>query len=519
MKNKIKTIILTIICILTMPILVNADMGAPESYQYEVIVSNPQGAKVYDWEGKATGKVIPFDTKITVGYEYLINGELYVDMYLDDEESSNITLDGVIKSSDTKLFTEEIDFSKLSKNEDKTQYYAFLDTEMYKGPSTVYGKIENTTIPAGTTINFTYSSGGVEFGGGYWIYTEYKETKGWVFTYAMKDMSPYTIDCTVALVEKGKIMIIGDQDIIDHKGNVVGKAKDLEEYEYSYIRQTYPKTSEYYIKNDKIEGWVSGTFFGPSTEGAVHYNLGTYLAVEKDSIELYEDYRQTKKVKNLTIPYGTEYEEYYCVGVKINEQDDFDEENIIQSCQVSYNGKKYWMDAEIESLYYSSDITITTKEELSMYKYMDNTESLNITIPVNKTLVTKWSYLENYEPRITWYYIEYEGTKGWIKIDESISETEVEEEVISPEEEEEEIVEEPTVENEEKSLTPKQTAFIAIGVAVLLGVGALVTILLINKNKKTKKEEAVTEKEEVKEEKIETENVPNEEEKEVKDKE
>jgi hypothetical protein len=51
MKNKLCKFILTICLIIVFPMLVNADMGAPESYQYDVIITNPNGATATTWEG------------------------------------------------------------------------------------------------------------------------------------------------------------------------------------------------------------------------------------------------------------------------------------------------------------------------------------------------------------------------------------------------------------------------------------------------------------------------------------
>lgn len=480
MKKQLKKLLILIISIFTIPIIAKADMGfvLPSTYHYEVIITNPNGAYIYDWDGKKTAEKIPYDTKITIDYEETINGELYIEI-----DGSG----GMIKFSDTKLYSTEIDFSKLDKNTAQIQYYTIEDTQLYKGPSTVYGKIENITIPANTTLDYEYETGNSQT---QWIYTEYNGIKGWVYTLAFNDLEVYNIKCTVAVKSPGTLLVFGDQDVFDNKGNIIGKVKNFEEYKYIYYRLSGSIEKECYIKSDKIEGWIKLSNNLIVTKGASIYDENTYLTMQKEGIELFEDYGLEKKVNDLKIPYGTEYNTFYCISTGTPHGDSFGYDNIVTTCQVEYNNKKYWINEDFNELIYTYEFTITTKEEFQMYKYIDDTESLNVTIPSDVNLATKWKTYSKDEENGYWYYVEYENQKGWIYINTENSDTVVEDnQVNSTEEVETEYITTDAIEGtEDDSLTPKQTAYIAIGTAALLAVGALFTILLINKNKKNKKE-------------------------------
>ena len=53
-----------LIVILMFPLLVLADVGAPELGDYDVIISNKDGASLYDYNYNVIDK-IPYDTKMT----------------------------------------------------------------------------------------------------------------------------------------------------------------------------------------------------------------------------------------------------------------------------------------------------------------------------------------------------------------------------------------------------------------------------------------------------------------------
>ena len=487
MKKQLKKLLILIISIFTIPIIAKADMGTPILESYEVIVTNTKGAIVYDTDGKKTGDIIPYDTKLKASYEHKIGNKIYIDFYTPEE--TGLDIDGIILLSDIQVFNPEIDFSKFPKSTKQIKFYTIAETDLYKGPASAYGKVENVKIPAETRIDYTYEFRAEDYEL-LWIYTEYNGTKGWVYVHSYVSLTPHAIECTVARKSSGKILITSDRNIIDNSGNVIGKVKKSEEYEYTYITNREPKAPSYYIKKDNIEGWVSGDNNGLYTEGISEETEIRYLALEKDGMAIFEDSALTKKVEKTTIPYGTEITTTYCIDTHQDSEDEDYEIIISEICEIKYNNKNYWALIDDETsikVAVVSDSRITTQDETEMYKNHYDDEALKIKIPADISLEPKWESFKEDEDGGNWYYVEYENQKGWIYIAQDNVE-EPNDDVNSEDQNANEENEKVKEETEEKTLTPKQTAYIAIGTAALLAVGALFTILLINKNKKNKKE-------------------------------
>ena len=146
---------------------------------------------------------------------------------------------------------------------------------------------------------------------------------------------------------------------------------------------------------------------------------------------------------------------------------------------------------------------LTFKKDTPIYEEALNTDTkLDTKIPKGAEIIVKYSKYD-YETGSSWYFVDYDGVKGWITNnyieEEEIIEEPEEDDYEDYEEEEEESDEEEEAEEEKESLTPKQIGLICAGGAVILALVAIVTIKLINK-KKTKdevieqpKEEPVTE--------------------------
>lgn len=485
MKNNIKKLLILFISIFALPFIVYADMGAPESYNYDVIITNPKGAPLYTEEGKKTNTTIDFDTKITISYERLIKGELYLEYYSEEDEKY-----GYIKFSDVKLFDEEIDFSRLYENKDKEQYYSYEETKMYKGPSAVYGEIKDVTIPEGTIIDYTHEAGDM------WIYTEYKGTKGWVYIYDYNDIFPQAPKKTVAYVyNDSRVLILGDQKVYNNKGEEIGKVKSLTKYDVLYRSGSRKDIGELYIKGKDIEGWVKETGrFGADGAHFITEDVYKSIIIERNGLPLFND-PELQEVNNITIPCGTEISTKY--PIYLSTEGDI-------SSEIEYKGKKYWINVGFEKVAEENEVKIEgLVNSKTLYKYGNTDESLNIEIPAGENLVSKYSFIEdtgeedaNGPIYNNWYYVEYEGTEGWIYI--SDNEQAENPTVIIPEEDEEE--EEPSEDEEEEEdeeesqkPSPTQIAIVSVCVAVFLAVGALTTLLLINKKKKEKTTPEATE--------------------------
>ena len=160
-----------LICLLCLPVIVKADMGPPETKQYELVVTNPDGIDYYkDEEGNPVAGHIKKDEVITVTWEY--EGEYHIEL-----KNGNY---GIIKSvSGTSLIKDEIDPTKektedifKSDTEQEAIVYANEGVDLYKGPSSVYEKVAH--VKKGTKLKYYYSVGDTTY-----IYTEYNGKKGW----------------------------------------------------------------------------------------------------------------------------------------------------------------------------------------------------------------------------------------------------------------------------------------------------------------------------------------------------
>lgn len=524
MKNKIKLLILTLLCIFTFPILVKADMGAPENYKYEVIVTNPNGTMMRDWNNFEV--LIPYNTKLTINYETTEKGILYGDVEYEGEN-------GRINLKDTMIFSSKIDFSKLQKNELKTIFYTLEETDMYKGPSTLYGKIDKVKIPADTKVKFEYCTN--DSYDPMWIYTEYKGTKGWVYSYSYRNSSEYLygFDSTlVKYVEDGEFFLVAENvklydrpirtydETEDKEAKLLGTVPHGYVYKYNLVTSPVAKRNSYYIEYNGKKGWISvdGWTAGPHEESVAGKVEGTLTVLKYKGLEVYESYLDKKPISGMTIPYLSEvkYKRMFCY--------DFDNSTsaALEAALIEYKGKEYWIkgfEYDIYSKhsygeYYSEPLEIT--EEVTLYEHPTTKKVLNISIPVN----TEIEPLEViYGDENDWYFVNYKGKKGWLNsnqikkdIPEEEEETEDdEEEIISPEKPENNKKDplKGKAESEFKELTPFQIALISLGSAIILVVTSFVTIILINKKKSSKveenkvKEEKTEKKNKVKEEKLE----------------
>lgn len=501
MKNKLTKLLLTLICFLALPIIVNADMGAPSSSQYDVVVTNKEGTSLLDWDDKKIA-TIPYDTQLTILYEFTIDGELYGDVEYKEEY-------GFIKLSDTQPLEGTIDYSNFSKNEYKQRYYTLKDTQMYKGPSVVFGKIEDAIIPAGETLVYKYADE-------VWSLVEYNGVEGWIYSYPYYEFELYDeVEYTITNIAKknSKLMVLTEDAVLykDTKedSEVVGTLPKDKVYTYKYYTYPYAKTTAFYIETEEVSGWLMEEGYnGPGEDRVAIYEENDVL-VTIDELNVYEHYNDENPVKGITIPKYTELTSKYEFSVKWDDETS----SLKIASLITYEGEDYWI---IYNESYTDDYTyingfntsyskskLTFKKDTPIYEEVFNTDTkLDTKIPKGTEIIVKYSEYD-FETSSTWYFVEYNGIKGWITNkyieEEEIIEEPDEDDYEDYEEEEEESDEEEEDEEEKESLTPKQIGLICAGGAVILALVAIVTIKLINK-KKTKdevieqpKEEPVTE--------------------------
>ncbi len=479
MKNKIKKILLLIVSIFALPLIAKADVGMPDYYAYDVIVTNPDGAQMYDWELKKMETIIPPDTKITVNFEHTYKNVVYLDTSYKDS-------DGFIKLDDIKVYDEKVDFSKLQKNPDNTQYYTIKETIMYNGPSKVYGKVKNVTIPTGTTLKYEYSAGGME--APMWIYTEYEGNKGWVLSY------PYFEENTLVEVAKeknNKVYIFEDKvevrELPGLEGKVLGTISKDQELTFKYYINTEPRVKSFYIETSDIKGWITyeyDPFTGKQPLTQMYVTNNTVIIEE--GLEVYKHYNDKTPIKDIKIPYLETITSYYSYIYDINEttNDMIYKEYIM----ISYNGNNYWIkdiSSDKKILPYEK-IKMEVNKDTSLFAKQDKSEKLSDQLKEGTEVISLGRIFINNEESL--YLIEYDDKKYWVDSNDLDYIEYIEDDPTEPISKEEPKKDKKDKEDED-SLTPKEIAFICAGAAVVLALFSVVTIILINKNKQSKKED------------------------------
>lgn len=370
--KKIKMIILLVL--LSLPMVVNADMAAPMS-SYNVRVSNVNGTDIYKYNQNTqkyekTGEKANYDEIYFVNYENIINNELYgfskkVDLENDPKgENSELVY---IKLSDTMPL--EIELEDLKK-ETKLKYYVFDNTNyLYKGPSTIYGKVEpEIALEIGITIE-------VEYYDDMWAYVEYKGVKGWVYTYTFANKYGNLIENSgmVRIYDNKSTDIFALKDLElysspkeDKKlGKIIPKNTKLEQlYSYTLIGNE-GFINNYYVEYNGVKGWIrteyGRTIFNKkeNTEKAI-INIGyNYFSdnnmsgiKNQDGVKLYSDYNDENSVI-ATIPYEGKINILYEISMPHG----------TAAYRVKYNELEGWIRAEGAGQFFHYDENGNLKEE------------------------------------------------------------------------------------------------------------------------------------------------------------
>lgn len=469
-----------LIVILMFPLLVLADVGAPELGDYDVIISNKDGASLYDYNYNVIDK-IPYDTKITVNFEYTRDGVLYGTINYHGQT-------GDIRLSDVKIYDEEIDLDDYLKLDIPAELYVFDDDDayLYKGPSTVYGRVDKEVrIPQGEIVSYEYYNDA-------WVYVEYDGVKGWLLNYSFGDIYS-DLSNSVAQVagEKNRVYVIDNVKTLLKNPKNTDDTIDVDipagtELEYKYY-YNLPKSGYAYVEYEDQEGWiyVSPSSFGEDSSSAVIEDECSTLIVVSEEAYIYEEETNLDSKTDKTIPYGEEVTVIFSF-VKDN----------YTWYYVSYDGENYWLaedsDYENNSLYVGNYGYIQTYEinkGIEIYEYPNKDSKIIGTINKDGEVVdTYYTFVDNnYEysdDYYSWTYIEYDGVKGWVltttlgdlKENKELCKT-----TIKTEENEE--TEKDKEDKSSNSLSPKVIVAIAIGGAVVLALVVIVIIKLVNRNK------------------------------------
>lgn len=319
MKIKFFCIFVLSLLIISLQIVVFADMDAPHINSYQAIISNIDGATYYsyDWATRKFSEVgtLNYGDKIEISYEEYINNETYGGFYKNQEQYGEMYM---VKTSNFDVFDESIVIPEnFNKNNEKKAIVLKEDgISIYDGPAYGYEKL-NAVIPKGEQITL-YDDKNV---GSPWYYTEYKDTSGWVCILE----GSIGFD---AWYENYEIMTYKDLKVYD-------------DTTYTKVVGIIPANTK--IKDFlEIDDWSMGKF-------VIYNNISGYVSNE----EIATNSPWTEEISTYVVPYPSKlYEkgdlrskvlEEIPEGTKLSFTISSNARYLEQFIYVTYNGKTGWV--------------------------------------------------------------------------------------------------------------------------------------------------------------------------------
>ncbi len=189
--KKLFFFVLFVFAISGLSLTASADMSGPGIVKYEVYIAQERGAFVYgrnydDERVYNTGEKFLYGEKVEVSDSY-IDG--YVECYYSAEVDSPVKFDAyLLKSEDVSLTIPKVLLDKSYKLYKPVKFAVIKEGfYLYSGPGTVYEKISEE-IPVGTELQFEYFYFHENFMGVQWVYVNYGVVGGWA------NVRPYGYD-------------------------------------------------------------------------------------------------------------------------------------------------------------------------------------------------------------------------------------------------------------------------------------------------------------------------------------
>ncbi len=325
---------------------VHADMDAPQTLVYDAIVSDNEGIK-YDGTCTAVDKnnnkvncyknsktiIIPYDTKVTVNYEYVNDGVAYGSVSATFEQNDlTYTIQGKVRLDQLKVIE---DFSLADddvfqlKEKSTIMIASQNGVSMYNAPSTSFTKID--TIPYGTELTYEYgaikNSQGIN--GLMWAYVDYNGNKGWIYT--LNRGLGSDDDEIVAKIKGNNIVTIHDTKVYQSVGEdskVLGTIPANKYIDTTKEALTFMSYGWYYVEYDGIKGWIHDVAV---KSGA------TATITDSSSVKVYSSIKNNytdDQLSDVLIPNGTVISNTYSYGSKF------------PYLRFEYEGKILWLKVE-----------------------------------------------------------------------------------------------------------------------------------------------------------------------------
>lgn len=241
MKRKLN---LLLIGMLLIGILnVKADAGPPMVAEYEIIVSNKEGATCYSYNYDTKkyvkgNKVVPFGTVYSI-YDESMNG--YLSIYQDGCD--------YLKTSDIKTKKDSfgVDNDSVEKiTPVKAVILAKGGLNMRKGPAVAYSKI--TTIPQYSIVTLEYRAGT------YWYYADFNGKKGWIS--GINQYFGYDADYILYSYTDTDIYDVNNKDKVIGTIPALTEVTDFLEVVYAHVDTGGIYEFSYYVNYNGVKGFV-----------------------------------------------------------------------------------------------------------------------------------------------------------------------------------------------------------------------------------------------------------------------
>lgn len=404
-----------LVLLLMLPIFVKADGGGPVSLSFDAVVTNPDGAALYEWEDDdvlaKTSKVLKFQKRIKISYEEEINNKSY-GIYSecreewDDEwdEYNDVCDDYYVDMNNLSVDKEEFTLKDLNKfiidyeggdnSIDSDVLRIYIDHEnvkLKKGPSSLY-KDYDYEVEVGSIYKVEAEVSG-------WYYISNGNKKGWI-------SSDENWFCDYGR----KVWVLDDAQVFSKIGTKIPDVKvpGNTKFDNAFIYE------EYLGYDDETEEAIIDVYY------LVNYN-NEYLIISGDDVadeftefdSYYDDVYHTDKMVTLYSIDG--YINYYDVKSNIDVPQNTEIETLYtykNRLYIKYGNKYAWIreNEDFATTGYLDKILTVGK-----FKLYDKYNGKNtIEIGPNIELEQLYSYYEDDDDTPCWYAVKYNNKIYWI---------------------------------------------------------------------------------------------------------